>query len=414
MLYFRRSTGLNDDMSIQSGVGGGRFSPPSSLGHPQGGGSALHNALTGCGGVANNLDAGRQYSGIPSSFVITSSGATSYGDVSVPYQSSRVTNGPQSYSGMSNDGMNVQQYEAEFGYALRRPGVVPSTHDLAGSYASLNHPSVSSVGCSPHHHHHQSHGVVLASAAQLHGGYNGRNATVPLMTSRRGTRNSYNMGHLGMAPTSQSYNLHHAPTSIQEDSSDYQLGGGDAVSVSSGASLLALQLEAQTAIAHDTMHSSETNALGNMNHVSLHQHGHPPYMSQVPMYAGVPAQGGYYPSYMTTNGAPMMAQHQQHHHYSTNTSGGGGGPGFHPGNFSDHQVQMHMMHQQHEFMVAPASLQHGLGNGGYSHEYMGRQQQHHHQQHQQQQQQPSFEEMDRSRPTGIQYSRSATYTRGSM
>jgi hypothetical protein len=43
-----------------------------------------------------------------------------------------------------------------------------------------------------------------------------------------------------------------------EDScSDYQLGGGDGASVSSGASLLALQLEAQTAIARDSMHPSD-------------------------------------------------------------------------------------------------------------------------------------------------------------
>jgi hypothetical protein len=88
------SSAMTDDMSIQSGLGGGRFSPPSSLTHQQGSASALHNALVGCGGVGNNLDVGRQYSGVPASFVVTSSGATSYGDMSVPYQSSRMTNGP--------------------------------------------------------------------------------------------------------------------------------------------------------------------------------------------------------------------------------------------------------------------------------------------------------------------------------
>ena len=229
-----------------SNMVGGRISPPSTPGYSQSGTSALHSALLGMSTDSERFSQGfsgppqdmteySQYSGI-------SSMALSYGDMSVPHPAMHVVHGPQTYSGLSYEGVNVHRVETEFGYALQRPGVVPSTHDLGGSYSSMGHRSVSSVGYSPHLNSH------MPGPAQLQMGYVGTHASMPLMSSRRGSRNGYNMGHVPMSPMSQSYNLHHAPTSIREDCSDHQSEGGDGASTNSGVSLLAQQLEAREVV----------------------------------------------------------------------------------------------------------------------------------------------------------------------
>lgn len=409
-------------MNRQSHAGNGRISPPSSVGfRGHAGTSALHASLTGSigsvlGGLhpaadANNGGAG--YGGPPQNLaeyghypgaVEAGSAAMSYGSVSIPHPAMRAGMGPQSFSGMSYDGVNAQ-VEAEFGYALQRPGVVPSTHELAGSYSSVGQQhSVPSVAFSPHHHH-QSHGVASRSlpGGVAHLGYNGRNTSqVPQMNTRRVSRNRYSLGHVPMSPMSQSYNMHQAPTSIREDSTDYQLGGGDTSSVASGASLLAQQLEEQAAIARDALRVSDTS-FANMDQAHRQQQQtHPAYMpQQAPMYTGAQAPAGYYTTYIGANGMPVVTSNMEQ---QRQFSAGNSGPGFHQGNFSDqHQVPMHGMHQQQQHHTRPPiSLQHGGGGGGvgYAPAYL------------RQQQQPSFEELEHARQTGLRLPPGAHYNRG--
>ena len=352
-----------------SNMVGGRISPPSTPGYSQSGTSALHSALLGMSTDSERFSQGfsgppqdmteySQYSGI-------SSMALSYGDMSVPHPAMHVVHGPQTYSGLSYEGVNVHRVETEFGYALQRPGVVPSTHDLGGSYSSMGHRSVSSVGYSPHLNSH------MPGPAQLQMGYVGTHASMPLMSSRRGSRNGYNMGHVPMSPMSQSYNLHHAPTSIREDCSDHQSEGGDGASTNSGVSLLAQQLEAQAAMARDSLAVSEDSA-----HLQHAQHA---YSTQGPMYMGAPAQAGYYSTYLSGHGQPLRSSNHQHQ-FAPN-----GGSGFHHG--SEHRIPMHIPRQQQYGMTSAHSQHHG--DAGYLRHAPGDQGRY-------QQQQPSFDEMERA------------------
>lgn len=348
-------------------MGGGRISPPSTPGYSQSGTSALHSALMGMSTDSERFSQG--FSGPPqdmteySQYSGVSSMALSYGDMSVPHPAMHMVQGPQTYSGMSYEGVNVHRVETEFGYALQRPGVVPSTHELGGSYSSMGHRSVSSVGYSPHLNHH------MPGPSQLQMAYGGTNASMPLMSSRRGNRNGYNMGHVPMSPMNQTYNLHHAPTSIREDCSDHQ-SEGDGASINSGVSLLAQQLEAQAAMARDSRAVSEAQS------AHLHQAQHA-YTTQGQMYSGAPGQAGYYSNYVSGLGQHLTRSNHQHQ-FAHN-----GGSGFHPG--SEHRMPMHTP-QQPQYAMQNAS-QH-YGDGGYLRHAQGDQGRY------QQQQQQSFDEME--------------------
>lgn len=149
--------------------------------------------------------------------------------------------------GMSYDGLAVP-VDADFAYALQRPGVVPGA-ELSGSYSSVNQQL---AAYTPHHNPQQQQGIGLrpgsygrpGSYLGISGNSLGRNSSGRSRYNPQGMPESPHSLHRGIQPNY----LHNAPTSIREDGSDYQLGqslrsGGS--SVASGSSLLSQQLEAQ-------------------------------------------------------------------------------------------------------------------------------------------------------------------------
>jgi hypothetical protein len=268
-----------------------------------------------------------QYSGMPSevhssiplSYVETSS-STHRNNIS----SYHPTNSLQAYSGYSYEGINLNQMDADFGYALQRPGVIPSTNDFTGSFSS-----VSSMGYSPHHH---PSGLQTISNTSMHllknqSGYAGRHSSMP--NHRRGSRNnSYNMGHMvPMSPMSQSFNLHHAQATICEDGSNGSFQGDGASSINSGASLLAQQLEAQAAIARENAYQ-DTKV--------QYRSTYPTYLEQTS--SAYPAVG-VVPHYSQQD---MGYQHQSTTHFN-----------HHPPRWE--QKQQHYPQQQHYHNQAPPS-----------------------------------------------------------
>jgi hypothetical protein len=208
----------------------------------------------------------------------------------------------QAYSGYSYEGVSLNQMDAEFGYALQRPGVVPSTNDFTGSYSS-----VSSMGYSPHH---QSSGLQTISNSSMHllknqSGYIGRHSSVHNNHRRISRNTGYNLGNvIPMSPMSQSYNLHHAQATICEDGSSGSYPGDGASSIHSGASLLAQQLEAQAAIARE--HACQDTKV-------QYRSTYPTYMEHTaPAYPVV----GVVPYYSQQD----MGYHPHPHHHPTSTA----------------------------------------------------------------------------------------------
>ena len=424
----------------QTSMTNDRISPPSPPGRSQSGVSGLHSAL-GSSGLHSALllgsgsyDVGRVSSqgytsgpqqGIPeysqySFSASVSSMAMSHGDMSIPQVPLHLGNGPQSYSDFSYEGVNMQRVEAEFGFALQRPGVVPSIHDLGGSYSSVGQQSSSNVAFSPHHH-------PVSSMAQLQMAYGVRHTSLPSMSQRRGARHGYNKGHPTMSQTTFNLGLHHAPTMIREDCSDHLSVGGETSSIGSGASLLAQQLAAQAAMARDSRAGPKNPKSTSMDS-SLYQLQNDPHASgynvmsqhqQSSMYSEY-NNGGPPPS----NSAFYSAYAPDHHLYVSNPMYvSSNAAGYHPG--SDHRVSIPMTMQQHHYaMEQPPSLQpQHFGNSGFSHHVPpnhGRNQhqhpqQHQHQQYQQQQQHPhqlnypqhyqqtTYDEMERTRQAGFNF-----------
>lgn len=175
--------------------------------------------------------------------------------------------------------------------------------------------------------------------------------------------------------------MHNAPTSIREDSTDYQLGE------SSGASLLAQQLEEQAAIARDALCVSEVQ----------HQlRNHPAYV-RAPMYGG---GGGYYTTYVTADGTPFVASSLDMQATTTASMGhmtsNNAAAYHHAGNYSDQHAPMHAMQQQQQYNPAPPSIHQ------------------HHQQYApyQQQQQPTMEQLERARQKEAGLPPGSVYHRG--
>ena len=229
--------------------------------------------------------------------------------------------GPQSFTGIYDYHVSHMPFEGDFAYALQRPGIVPGM-DLSSS-ATTMYPQASGLPAySPRQvltGHQRSRSFTHSS-----GGGN----SMP-----RRQRNSYGPKGVPTSPGNhgQSQYMHNSfmgPTSINEDSTDYHLGGSVDTSsyptrgsdVSSATSLLAQQLEDRSSgqagpladSYQDMMYASDSN----FHHSSL-----PPGYVPGPgapgpgaMYAQTTGQpmstdsgGYYYTTYMSPDGVVMSA-----------------------------------------------------------------------------------------------------------
>uniref|UniRef100_A0A7S1GLQ8 Protein kinase domain-containing protein n=1 Tax=Cyclophora tenuis TaxID=216820 RepID=A0A7S1GLQ8_CYCTE len=213
--------------------------------------------------------------------------------------------GAQSFSGVSYEGVQVP-IDADFGYALQRPGVVPGSGiDPSGSYSSLTQ-QVSAVAFSPHHHlpPRRASGVPNVSgpatrnAALMRAAASTGGASLP-SSSAAGRRRQ-----MGLVPQSpRQYISSTATASIQEDSADFARS-----SVST--SLLAQQMEeagaASQSVAasmgvHDMMITEGTLEA----QIQQQQMMHAGYVNQNMYGLAPPSTGGYY-TYVSANGTPIM------------------------------------------------------------------------------------------------------------
>jgi hypothetical protein len=249
-----------------------------------------------------------------------------------PYPDVSMMQGPRSYSGTYGEGLHQLPVEADFSYALQRPGVVPGM-DFSSSGAML--PQVAGLAFSPHHmpaaHRRSSSfshsgGVLSQPRRRMRGAY----APNDLLSSP---------GNYGQRPFTHN-NFMTSPTSIKEDSTDYVLGGlpgGDVVSgasvprgggtSSASSSLLTQQLEGrlagqytQQASSYQERRVSDSNLVIPPAYPGAHP-GATMYPQNIGQPAIVDSSGGYYYTpYMTANGimmAPVPTQLQAYGSYGS-------------------------------------------------------------------------------------------------
>jgi len=254
----------------------------------------------------------------------------SYGDVAAAGQHGSMMMAPQSYQGSvgSYSGLQQAPLDADFGYALQRPGVVPGVGSLSSSYTMNQAPppaggtstttsaSGGPMAFSPHHHL-QSHGRAssYSSGTARSSRYRRQQFSHPQHGSFRGT----------------------ATASIQEDAADSKSS-----SVTSGTSLLAQQLEDAQSVATQGSRAQMMDGSLQLQQQQLQQqqqqmyymqriHGHQHLDGQhQPTMAGhmdtsmhlqqhsmphnyMPTQqmtsyGYYTTTYVTANGTPLQAQ----------------------------------------------------------------------------------------------------------
>lgn len=323
---------MTDAMSLSRHSNSERTSPPSSLGVSTSNSTAQSSlpaphTLTGSLGSAmavHQTDA----SGVslpPSNYIVPSSSSyemshpgeqrlpssmmvppTIHG-VSFGEMQQGMLSAAQSLSGLSYEGLQVP-VDADFGYALQRPGVVPgSGAELSGSYSSLTQQAAAAtLGFSPHHHlpPRRASGVApVRNAALLRSAMSSSGASLP-SSSAAGRRRQ-----MGLVPQSPRQYMPSTTVSIQEDSSDFGRSAG-------GSSLLSQQLEEVGAV--------DPNAAGQLEHfdgtvgsleAQIHlqqqqqqqQMMHGGYMNQNVYGLAPPAAAGGYYTYVSANGTPIMS-----------------------------------------------------------------------------------------------------------
>lgn len=242
-------------------------------------------------------------------------GTAGYGNaVYLGQQVIQGVSGPQSFTGVTGyESLSQIPMEADFGYALQRPGVVPG---MGGDLSSSMTMSSSTMGQSPMMAYSpQQWAVATGRAGSLtmsHSvgplpGLGGRRRHTYSAQPQQGTAG-------GLAPASFLQ-----PTSIREVGTDYQLGPPETSVLSSSlqtssqgstTSLLAQQLEAQS-------HSSSVqmqDTTGAMMQVPGTQTGnHPPqYVGGPDSYSASTNPGYYYSNYMTPGGVGMMMNSYLH------------------------------------------------------------------------------------------------------
>ena len=237
----------------------------------------------------------------------------------------------QSFGGMSYDG-NGLPVDADFGYALQRPGVVPGA-DMSGSYSSMNQ-QLAAMAYSPHHLQPPLQNTFSRPGSYgrsgSYGGIGGNNLGRNGLSTRRRRYNPQGISESphGLHHDSQQNYRHNPPTSIREDASDYHLGIGirsGGSSVASGSSLLSQQLEAQQGLAHqqqesnlrEVMYASESRfqaelAQPRQNHTSsfpMNYVSNQGSMYQQPQHSTTYYVGG--DAYATGINTPLMSQSMQ-------------------------------------------------------------------------------------------------------
>jgi len=314
---------------------GAQISPPSSIGTSlsyQNYASMPQSQLPGSLGSVNVND-GRMMNSLPQSMyagsasfseyntgvavdqrialssMMLSGGYNSYGDgpMGHPMQ------GPQSFPAIHGENMHQLPVEADFGYALQRPGVVPAM-DLSFSGASnMSHAPMMGAAYSPRQmpsEHQRSRSFTHSSGGG--GSYS---------HGRRPSHGRIDMAMHGNQGLSQ-YMINQgmtSATSIKEDANDFVLGSGSGSmeTRSSGTnSLLAQQLEGRSAGARAESYQERMHApsqppayLGPVTASAPD----PAYGSGMPYAAnmGMPASADsasyYYTTYVTPNGAIMSA-----------------------------------------------------------------------------------------------------------
>ena len=250
----------------------------------------------------------------------------------IQYPDVSMMQGARSYSGIYGEGVHQLPLEADFSYALQRPGVVPGM-EFSSSGAML--PQSAGLAFSPHHMpaaHRRS-----SSFTHSGGGFS---------QSRRRMRAPYASNDLLSSPGQYRHgqfmhnNFMTAPTSIKEDSTDFVLGGlppgyadsGTNVPRSSGtssatSSLLTQQLEgriasqhAQQASSYQERRVSDSNLVIPPSYTGAHL-GAAMYPQRNWQPAIVDTSGGcYYGTYMAANGvmaAPVPDQLQAYGSYGS-------------------------------------------------------------------------------------------------
>lgn len=336
-LHFNRQ-GIPQTLSDSQGA---QISPPSSIGtslsyQNYATGSMTQSQLPGSLGAVNVNDVRMMgslpqslYAAGPASFseyntgaavdqrvalssMMLSGGYNSYGD--------GFPQGPQSFSAIQGDNMHHMPVEADFGYALQRPGIVPSM-DLSGASnvppPRINPAAYSHCQIPPEHQRSRSFNHSIGAGGSLPQGRRASHGSQE-MSGRQGL--SQYMIEQGMC----------SATSIKEDATDYVLGGSMESALSSSfptrssagssatSSLLAQQLEGRSAGGMSNssrgqyVSSSQPPAyLGAVSNAAAPgPASYAPAMPYVP-HNGMPASadsaGYYYTTYITQNGAVMSA-----------------------------------------------------------------------------------------------------------
>jgi serine/threonine protein kinase len=255
------------------------------------------------------------------SSMMLSGGYNSYGE------SSGLMMQGQSYSAVHGNNMHNSQHEADFGYALQRPGVVPSM-DLSFSGASnLPPPQFNQVG-------YESSNRQMPPEHQRSRSFTHSGGVAGLLS--HGRRASHGSHELSERQGLSQYMIQQgmcSATSIKEDANDYVLGGSmesgqssllparSSIGSSATSSLLAQQLEGLSADSSSGGHYMSSQPPTHLGAVpvaappqvpatglapSSYGPGMP-YLSQSEMPASVDSAGYYYTTYITPNGAVMSA-----------------------------------------------------------------------------------------------------------
>jgi hypothetical protein len=219
----------------------------------------------------------------------------------MPYQDVSVMQGAQSFSGIHGENVHQMPVEADFGYALQRPGVVPGM-DVSSSGGMP--PQAAGMAYSPHY---RPDGAHQRSRSFTHsgGGYSQRQTR---RTSAPYVPSDF-MSSPGNCGQIQFMRLA-SPTSIKEDSTDFVLGGSSAPPATS--SLLTQQLEDRSPGQHMQAHSYQERWASSNSNLPPAYVGAPPggvmYAQNNGQPLGVDPSGGYYyTAYMTANGVAMSA-----------------------------------------------------------------------------------------------------------
>jgi hypothetical protein len=258
-----------------------------------------------------------------SSMMLSGGGYNSYADGTM----GQAMHGPQSFSSAHGDNVYQVPLDADFGYALQRPGVFPGMDLSMSGSSNIPPPQMMRAPYSPRQMPPEQH---QRSRSFTHSNSGGSGAHSHNRRRSHGHNEVLPPGNQGLSQYMINQGMNSA-TSIKEDASDFVLGSGNnsmETKSSATSSLLAQQLEGRSAEARadsyqERMYASDSNIgmtsqppahLGAGLSVMPQQQGPPamvatgmPYSQNVGMPASADAAGYYYTTYVTPSGAVMSA-----------------------------------------------------------------------------------------------------------